>query len=290
MRRFFPRSVPPGAKEGTATERTGEWPLDPRDFAAYHRYAPSALALRECLRLRAVRAYELEEPILDIGCGDGVFAQLAYPGKQIWGIDVNPQEIGRAQATAAYSTLVCGSITEASLPPRFFRGAIANCSLEHVPDLDAALRNVGGALQPGSRFIIIVPSPGWTRLLALPELLERAGLSALAQAYGDALDRVFRHLHIEDEAAWSQRLARAGFELREVAEIGGRRSSWMFDLMLYPSLLGLGVKKLTGRWVLAPALRPLVVDLTRRALDGVAAQIADSDAGSELLIVAERAA
>ena len=289
MRRIFPRSIPPGPLSAAARSERSEWPLDPGDFAAYHRYAPSALALRECLRLRAVRGHTLDEPILDIGCGDGVFAELAFPGKQIWGIDVNPTEIGRAQATAAYSTLVCGSITEASLPPGFFRGAIANCSLEHVPDLDRALSNISGALVPGAQFILIVPTPNWTSLLAIPEMLNAAGLTSLAAAYGAALDDVFHHHHLYDEQGWTERLERAGFAVRDTAVIASRRSSWMFDILLYPSLIGLGTKKLTGRWVLAPALRSLTVDITRRLLDALAERIGDSDSGSEYLIVAERA-
>lgn len=288
MRRFFHRSIPPGPQATEDAPSGSEWPLNPKDFAAYHRYAPSALALRECLRLRAVRHYELPEPILDVGCGDGVFAELAYPGKKIWGIDVNPSEIGRAQATAAYSTLVCGSITQASLPPKFFQSAIANCSLEHVPDIDAALANVSAALVPGAPFIIIVPTPDWTRLLAIPQLLERAGFPSLAAAYGKSLDQVFHHHHLYDAQGWTERIERAGMVVRDVSVIASQRSSWMFDLLLYPSLLGLGTKKLTGRWVMLPLLRSLSVDVTRRLMDALAAQIPDSDQGSEFLIVAER--
>ncbi|MDZ4064165.1 MAG: class I SAM-dependent methyltransferase, partial [Coriobacteriia bacterium] len=78
---------------------TREWPLDPRAFAAYYKFALVALALRECIRLQAVRHMALPEPILDVGCGDGLFARLAYPGKQSWGIDIEPSELQRAQST-----------------------------------------------------------------------------------------------------------------------------------------------------------------------------------------------
>lgn len=290
MRRVFPRSIPPAATDTEPGSGRPEWPLDARDFAAYYRYAPSALAIRECLRLRAVRAFELEEPILDVGCGDGVFAELAYPGKKIWGIDINPNEIGRAQATASYSTLVCGSITATSLPSGFFRGCIANCSLEHVPELDLALANIAGALAPGARFISIVPTPDWTRLLAVPRLLERVGLPSLASAYGSMLDHVFKHRHLYDAQEWTTRLRRAGFLVRDVRVIASQRSSWVFDLALYPSLLGLANKKLTGRWVLFPPLRSFSVDIVRRALDALAAQVSDTDEGTEYLIDAERIA
>lgn len=285
MKRVFPRSIPP---TGEHLDREGsEWPLDPQDFAAYYRYAPAALAVRECLRLRAVRKHALPEPIFDIGCGDGVFAALAYPGKQIWGIDINADEVRRAQATSTYSTLVCGSITEVSLPEGFFRSAIANCSLEHVPRLDLALAQIRRALAPGARFILIVPTPGWTKLLAIPDLLTKAGLPALADAYGSGLDSIFHHIHMYDAAEWQAQLEAAGFQVRSIETLTSRRSSWVFDILLYPSLLGLLNKRLTGKWVQSPMLRNLSVDVVRRAVDRLAALVPDSNEGSEYLIVCE---
>jgi SAM-dependent methyltransferase len=287
MQRSFPRSIAPATAFSLVQGERSEWPLDPDDFAAYYRFSPSALAVRECLRLRAVRKFELESPILDIGCGDGLFAALAYPGKQVWGIDVNLTEIRRAQSTAAYNALICGSITDVSLPKAFFRGAIANCSLEHVPDLERALGNVRRALHPHAEFIAIVPTPHWTRLLAIPELLRSHGFQGLAEAYGRALDGIFHHIHLYDSAEWSRRLTEAGFSVRSVETLTSRRSSWVFDVLLYPSLVGWFTKKLTGKWVIAPALRNVSVDAARALVNRLAASIDDSDDGSEYLIVAE---
>ena len=287
MKRTFPRSIAPGAPPADAAGQPTEWPLDPGDFAAYYRYSPAALAVRECLRLRAVRKFELEPPILDIGCGDGLFAALAYPGKQVWGIDVNLTEIRRAQSTAAYNALVCGSICDVSLPRGFFSSAIANCSLEHVPELDRALANIRSALRPGGEFLAIVPTPEWTRLLAIPQLLRQAGLVGLADAYGRGLDSVFHHIHLYDDVEWRRRIEAVGFQVRSVETFTSRRSSCVFDALLYPSLVGWVTKKLTGKWVLAPALRNLSVDVARTLVNRLAAGVPDSDEGSEYLIVAE---
>ncbi len=286
MKRVFARSIFPGPRPQALLGRA-EWPLDPADFAAYYRFAPSALAVRECLRLRAARHFHLPEPILDIGCGDGVFAQLAYPGSQIWGIDINPTEIRRAQATSTYSTLVCGNIVDVSLPEAFFRGAIANCSLEHVPAIDAALLNIRHALAPGARFILIVPTPKWTDLLAVPAALRFLGFPSLAEAYGRGLDETFRHIHLYDSDRWQSLLQEAGFVVQEVETFVSRRSSWVFDVLLYPSLLGLLTRRLTGRWVLSPLLRNFSVDLARRVVDALAARVPDGDEGGEYLIVCE---
>ena len=269
---------------GGVPREPDEWPIDARDFAAYYRFAPAALALRECARLRAVRAIELDEPILDVGCGDGLFARLAYPGRQTWGIDINPTEVQRAQATQTYSTLICGNICAVDLPRRFFSSAIANCSLEHVPDLRGALANIQSALKPGSRFVLIVPAPNWTAQLATVELLGRVGLHGLARAYGEGLDKVFSHVHLYEEGAWVKLLEEAGFEQVETLPVVDRGTSWAFDLMLYPSLLAYFTKKLTGRWVLFPGLRLFTVDAVRAVLNAWGGRVPNGDAPGEFLL------
>ena len=259
-------------------------PIDPADFAAYYTFSPTALALRECERLRVARTISLEEPILDVGCGDGLFARLAYPGKQSWGIDINPTEVRRAQASSAYSTLICGSICDVDLPHGFFASAIANCSLEHVPDLDAALRNIKSALRPGGSFVLIVPTPRWTDYLATVEALRGIGLHALAQAYSDGLNKVFSHIHLYDEKEWERRLLSAGFTDIKSEPIVEHALSWTFDVFLYPSAFAYLTKKLTGRWVVAPGLRFITADAARNLASRVAELAPKSKGAGEYLI------
>ncbi len=278
---MFSRSKPP-PPAGTLPE---EWPIDASDFAAYYRFSPAALALRECVRLRAVRTIDLPDPILDVGCGDGLFARLAYPGRRTWGIDINPTEVQRAQASSSYTTLICGNICGVDLPAGFFGSAIANCSLEHVPDLHGALTNIRHSLRDDGRFALIVPTPHWTRSLATAHALDILGLRGLSRAYGEALDRVFSHVHLYDEATWAKVLDRAGFEDVVCETIVTPPSSWAFDLMLYPSFLGFLTKKLTGRWVMAPTLRPLTVDTARAVVNAVGALAPKSGVPGEFLLV-----
>ncbi|HVH46826.1 MAG TPA: methyltransferase domain-containing protein [Labilithrix sp.] len=265
-----------------------EWPLDPRDFSAYYSFAPAALAIRECVRLRAVRELDLAEPLLDVGCGDGLFARLAYPDKQAWGIDVNPSEVQRAQRTASYMTLICGNIVGVHLPKSFFGSAIANCSLEHVPDIQGALTNIHHALKPDGQLVLIVPTPDWTQHLVVPEALRSIGLLGLAQAYGDGLDKVFSHVHLYDEDGWRLRLERAGYEVEEVRPIAMRATSWAFDMMLYPSLVAWVTRRLTGRWIAMPSLRPMTVDFARAVVNAIGKLAPSGDAPAEYLILARK--
>lgn len=240
-------------------------------FGDYFAYAPAALALRECVRLAAMRGVELPEPILDVGCGDGIFARLCYPERQVWGIDINPNEIRRAQSTATYSTLICGSITTSDLPQGYFKSAIANCSLEHVPDIAGAFRTISRSLAPGAPFVLIVPTPDWTHELLVPRLLDSVGLGGLARSYRDGLDSIFHHVHLYDAKRWSELLGEAGFSVDRVEPIVSSGVAGAFDVLLYPSLSGWLVKRLTGHWTLMPPVRRALAFVPRTVVRLLAA-------------------
>jgi SAM-dependent methyltransferase len=267
-----------------------ELPLDPHDFERYYRYTPAALAIREVVRLQAVKRLGLTGPILDVGCGDGLFARMAYPDQQSWGVDINPSEVQRAQQSGTYATLICGSICNIHLPSEFFHSAIANCSLEHVPDISSALKNIASSLRQGGEFVMIVPTPDWDQRLLTAELMNRVGLKSLARAYGDTLNNVFAHIHLYQEARWREILAAAGFETVRCEPIALRDTSWAFDVMLYPSLLGYFVKKFTGRWVVSTALRPLTADLARGLINAIGRWVPDTDGAAEYMFICRKSA
>ena len=235
-------------------------------FADYYAYAPAALALRECVRLAAMRGVELPEPILDVGCGDGIFARLCYPERQVWGIDINPSEIRRAQSTASYSTLICGSITSSDLPKGYFKSAIANCSLEHVPDIRAAFDTISASLAKDAPFILIVPTPDWTHELLIPRILESAGLEGVARFYRDNLDRVFHHVHLYDEKKWTEILAGSGFAVDHVEPIVSSGVTGAFDVLMYPALSGWLTKRLSGHWTMVPGFRRAMSGIPKNAI------------------------
>ena len=228
-----------------------------RDFQSYYPYAPTALAIKECVRLHSMRKLRCEGPILDVGCGDGLFARLAFQDAEVWGIDIDGNEGRRAQASRAYAQVLLADVTRARLPEGFFGSCIANCSLEHIPDLGAALRTIYKSLKPGGVVYTFLPNRDWASYMATPRALERLGLGALSRTLCEALDQKFRHEHLEDAEGWARWFRDAGFEVPRVEPIGSTASTVTFEMFLLPSLLGLASKTLTGRWTLLPSVRRL---------------------------------
>jgi SAM-dependent methyltransferase len=229
------------------------------DFREYFPYAPTALSIKECVRLSRTRGLDCPSPILDVGCGDGLFAKLAFQNAEVWGIDIDSREARRAQASRAYEQIVLADITRAKLPDGFFASCLANCSLEHIPDLGAALRNIHRALKPGAPFYTFLPNKDWARYMTSAQTLEKLGLTPLSETLQESINSVFKHRHLEDADGWRRHFEEAGFVVDAVEPIGSTASTRAFEAFLLPSTLGWLNKKLTGRWSLSSELRKWTV-------------------------------
>jgi SAM-dependent methyltransferase len=262
--------------------------LNFNDFVSYYPYVPTALAIKECVRLAAMRGLESPGPILDVGCGDGVFARLAFRGAEVWGIDIDANETRRAQSSQVYSQIVLGDVTTAKLPDNFFGSCVANCSLEHVPDLGAAARTIYAALKPGGVFYSFLPARDWADYLITPRALEKAGLQPLGKSLTEGINSVFRHHHLEDADGWRRWFADAGFVVDDVRPIGSTASTVAFETFLIPSMVGWVMKKLTGRWTLVPGLRKLGALPVYSAVKTLLVANQDQDLTAEYLLVAHK--
>lgn len=227
------------------------------DFQRYYPYAPTALAIKECVRLNSMRGLACPGPILDVGCGDGLFASLAFDGQEVWGIDIDGNEGRHAQASRAYSHVILADVTQARLPEAFFGSCVANCSLEHVPDIRAAGRAILRSLKPGGVFYTFLPAREWADSLLTAQALRKVGLESLASTVTEAINTIFKHRHLEDADGWRRIFEEAGFEVTAVDPIGTTASTMAFEAFLVPSLAGRLNKALTGKWTLVPGLRRL---------------------------------
>ena len=114
--------------------------------------------------LSKLRAYPLING-LDVGCGGGWFTRAFQKhGYQMTGLDVSPEMLDFAQETAMKQGVrgeyLLGDISKMKLPKRFdFATAINDC-INYIPKdrLNAAFKNVGGALKKGGIFLFDISS------------------------------------------------------------------------------------------------------------------------------------
>ena len=265
----------------------GEPEVSLEDFKRYFPHTPAALCIKECARLAVMRRYPCLGPVLDVGCGDGLFARMAFDDVDVWGIDIDAAEGRWAAASKAYSQVILGDVTQVTLPESFFATCVANCSLEHVPRIDLALKNILRSLRPGGLAYLFVPNATWASHFTSARLLTELGAHALGNRIVSSIDQVFKHHHLYDEQGWRRVVEQSGLELVEIEPVLSTATTVAFEAFLLPSLAGLLNKQLTTRWTNFPNARKLlarpVYELIRSIMDR-----ADASPTAEFLIIARR--
>ena len=213
-------------------------------------------AFRALLRAVEARFYQdllpLAEPVLDVGCGDGHFASIAFPRPLTAGIDPESAALDEAKERGCYRGLAQAMGNGLPYADGQFATVISNSVLEHIPGVDEVLAEIARVLQPGGRFIFCVPGDHFTSLLLFTQIFRRLQLEALAAAYERYFNRISRHHHCDGPEVWQDRLEAAGLRLESSFTYFSARATHALDLGHYFGAPSLVTKKLFGRWILAP--------------------------------------
>lgn len=126
------------------------------------RYSP---AIRRIWPWPAVLLEEVAERInelpgglwLDAACGEGQLGELLGKRKSLLGLDMDRQRLERARRHP-YVALLQGSVDSLPLAGRSVDGVATVETLEHVTDMDAALREFARCLRTRGYLLLTIPS------------------------------------------------------------------------------------------------------------------------------------
>lgn len=194
-------------------------------------------ALWRSLEATLLASWEFKSPILDVGCGDGLFAYLLWAKashefdeykfyrsrfsvesfqfcrRVEAGFDLDKHAICQARMLGIYKTLVVADACRLPYPNDTFATVFSNSVMEHIPDLYAALSEIRRVLQPGGYFLITVPSERFGEFLVLTSLFRMLGLPKLVDRYAHWVNRKLLHFHTMSLQDWRQYFDRVGFHL-----------------------------------------------------------------------------
>lgn len=231
-----------------------------KDYLGLHlRDLPYFRALLRAVEARFYEGISLPEPVLDLGCGDGHFASLAFEKPLFMGLDPWWGPIQEAAERGSYRHLVCGTGNQMPYPTNYFASAISNSVLEHIPDLDPVLAETARVLQPGAPFIFCVPNHRFLDTLSIGQLLDRPGISGLARAYRRFFNRISRHHTCESHESWEKRLAGFGFEIVSWWDYFPPAALQVLEWGHFFGIPSWVSKHLFDRWVLVPSRWNLVL-------------------------------
>jgi ubiquinone/menaquinone biosynthesis C-methylase UbiE len=178
-------------------------------------YIPS-LVLWRAWEYAAYRHYRLQDPVLDLACGDGQFFNLLWQDvRHVVGIDLDEQTCERARASGVYKEVRQTAAHELPFADAAFASVFSNCALEHMDYIDEVLSETCRVLQPGGAFIASVVTDKFTEWELLPLLSAKFGDKKRAQELKTAYED-FHHIRNPfTNAEWVARVENAGFTVKE---------------------------------------------------------------------------
>jgi SAM-dependent methyltransferase len=247
---------------------------------------PMHRAVVRSVEAAKLRALELEAPVLDAGCGDGVFASLALSRPADLGVDSDVEAALEASARRWHRLIAVSDLRALPFASESFGSVVCNSVIEHVPDVDKALAELARVLKSGGRLIITTPLPTFTELLLTCRVLDAIGLHGLAEAYGRWFNRLSRHYHFFGVGEWERRLREVGLELLIYDRYLDGTAMAVFEMAHYLDAFRLILKHFWGRWVLFPKLarRSPLVRLKARLLAAFGAREPKERAGYLFLL------
>jgi len=257
----------------------------------YMSSAPLALAFERYQECRILGQVPFRRPVLDLGCGDGLFAHLLFDEPIDTGIDPNPRELKRARRHQCYLELIEGVGSAVPKPSGAYQTIFSNSVLEHIPVLEPVFREVHRLLAPGGRFYMTVPTPLFEQFTVLNSLLTGIGLERLAARYRRFCSRViWRQQHYHTREEWQSIAESHGFLPTDAATYDPKRICLLNDA-LYP-LAGMSLlsRCVFDRWVLWPRLRRITMRPMCRIVERFLEGGLRADRGGLVFLALEKAA
>ncbi len=193
----------------------------------------------------------LTRPLLDIGCGDGHFAEATLKTGEV-GIDIALPSLIEARRRGVYGHVDVASAWNIPYRSGVFATVLANCAVEHMPKLDQVFGEVARVLRPGGRFIFSVPTDQLNRNLAVAGMLDRVGAGHQADRYRNWFKRIQVHYHMYSPDEWQRRIEAQGLRVTFRRGYLSPRATQYLELGHYYGVPNLATRKLAGRWVVWP--------------------------------------
>jgi len=227
--------------------------MNKKDYLWLHiRELPYFRSITRSVEAEFYQDIDLPAPVLDVGCGDGHFASVAFNNPLDVGLDPWRHPLREAIKRKSYRLVIQADGGNMPFSDAYFASAISNSVLEHIPHVEAVLAETSRVLKPGAPFIFCVPNPGHFTELSIPAFLTRVRLPKAAHAYTEWFRRITHTEHADMPEAWEVRLERVGLHLERWWHYLSPRTWQVVEWGHYFGVPSLFVKKIFGRWVLVP--------------------------------------
>lgn len=208
---------------------------------------PAFQAVFRAVEAEGIVSYTLKEPILDLGCGDGIFTEVVLgKGKEIVGVDIDEKALAQAKKKGFYQKLVKADAQSLPFKNDQFKTVLANSSLEHIRNLKPVLKEIQRVLAKKGLFVLTAPSEKRKKLFGGYQFFADLGMLELASRIGDFENKLFNHFHCWSGKKWQKELLNVGFRKVSYQYKCSPQTALIGDLLLIGAPLGFLEKKIFG--------------------------------------------
>lgn len=225
----------------------------------YLKHAPAPLALERSIECELLSQLEFKAPVLDIGCGEGLFAHILFNEKIDVGIDPDKKELEQCNKYEGYKELIQCFGNNIPKESGSFNTVFSNSVLEHIPEIDEVLKEAHRLLTDSGKMYITIPTNLFDNYSLIFQTLSFFKLRTLAEKYRIFFNKFWRHYHYYDVKNWKAKFEKNGFVVLNHREYNSKSMCLLNDFLVPFSLPCLISKKATNEWILFPALRNIFV-------------------------------
>lgn len=212
--------------------------------------SPVFYALLRAIECRHMSGTVFEMPVLDLGCGDGMFGNILFdskPGAISYGIDLCLEDIQKAKETNIYRLLQMADIERLPFADNSIGSIFSNSVFEHLESIDMALNEAMRVLKPGGKLVLTSPNSRLVDNFFFARLLRSIGFKQAARAVGAFGNKALGNSVCLSPEQWKQKAAGAGFPSVEIHHIIPPRIFHISEAFMPFATVSILSKKLFGR-------------------------------------------
>lgn len=177
----------------------------------------------------AYRKFKISQPVLDVGCGDGDFFRLIWPRvREVVGVDADPRVTKLAKESGIYRDVITVNAHDMNFTKGAFGSCFANCSLEHMDNLDGVLERVSHAVKARGEFLLSVATDNFAEWNSVPGILREAGYGTAAAEMQQQFLGYHHLVNPLPSNVWRTKIENAGFAVEAFVPIIPEFSSRVF--------------------------------------------------------------
>lgn len=217
-----------------------------------------ALAIERYYECKILSTKKFERPVLDVGCGDGIFAKVLFSEQVDVGIDPNGIELARAKSEGAYKELIQCYGNLVPKPTAHFNTIFSNSVMEHIEDISPVLKECYRLLSSQGRMYLTLPTDKFEENAFVSQMLNVFGLTDLAKRFQKFYNGFWVHHHAYSVEGWTKLFSENGFRVTEHRVYASKKACLVNDILAYLALPSFLARKFFKRWFIFPRLRYLI--------------------------------